>query len=86
MQATGEAELPFSCNKTESQRQAALERDQAATAVVMNLMVLIRMCLLYFFDRLQTVTRELFESVCAGVWFVVTTKPLRGKVTSLRGG
>jgi len=51
----------------------------------MNLMVLLRICFLNFFDRLQVTVQALLELTCAGILPIVSRKPMREASAPLMG-
>ncbi len=53
--------------------------------LVMNLMVLFRVCCLFLFIQLKAIIRELCESAWEGIWSTITRKPMRGMLSPLMG-
>jgi IS5 family transposase len=73
----GQGKNGYRLNYIRAKTQKTSEAWINSIFLVMNLMVLLRICCFYFFDRLRRVAKGLFESACAGTLSIVTIEPMR---------
>jgi len=81
----GQGKNGYRLNHIRAKTQKTSEAWINSIFLVMNLMVLLRECLFYFFNRLQRVVKGLFESVTAVIMTLVTIKPMREELVPVMG-
>lgn len=81
----GQGKNGYRLNYIRAKTQKTSEAWINSIFLVMNLMVLLRICFFYLFGCLQKGAERLFESIAAGIMTLVSIRPIRRVSTPLMG-